>query len=173
MRNYNVEIRLANKDAVIYTHIYSSTPTPKIRYTQDMEEQARSGYREIEHTADWELEVWGPDMAALVEQAALGMYSLCGVRLKKDSRVTRQFFLFTFEPEFMLVWFLEELLWILEDDKVAFESFKMSVDGNVILADLVGAEVESLNKEIKAVTYHNLEIKRGVRGLEVRIVFDV
>jgi len=138
-----------------------------------MEEQARSGYREIEHTADWELEVWGPDMAALVEQAALGMYSLCGVRLKKDSRVTRQFFLFTIEPEFMLVWFLEELLWILEDDKVAFERFNMSVDGNVIQADLVGAEVESLTKEIKAVTYHNLEIKRGVRGLEVRIVFDV
>jgi SHS2 domain-containing protein len=30
-----------------------------------------------------------------------------------------------------------------------------------------------MGKEIKAVTYHNLKIQPGVRGLETRIVFDV
>ena len=28
-----------------------------------------AGFTEIEHTADWALEVWGPDLPALLEQA--------------------------------------------------------------------------------------------------------
>ena len=37
------------------------------------------GHREVEHTADLELEVWAPDMPALIEEAARGMYGLMGV----------------------------------------------------------------------------------------------
>ena len=39
------------------------------------------GYREIEHTADWELKVWAPDLRGLLEQAARGMYALSGIIL--------------------------------------------------------------------------------------------
>ncbi|MFC2053874.1 archease, partial [Chloroflexota bacterium] len=31
-----------------------------------------AGFREIEHTADWELEVWAPDILELLKQAAIG-----------------------------------------------------------------------------------------------------
>ena len=36
-----------------------------------------------------------------------------------------------------------------------------------------GGAVRSMEKEIKAVTFHNLEIRETGRGLEVEIVFDV
>jgi SHS2 domain-containing protein len=36
-----------------------------------------------------------------------------------------------------------------------------------------GAPIQTQSKEIKAVTYHNLEIRETSRGLEVSIVFDV
>jgi len=36
-----------------------------------------------------------------------------------------------------------------------------------------GAPVGSPGKDIKAVTYHNLAIRKTERGLEVNIVFDV
>lgn len=138
-----------------------------------MDDQPLPGYREIEHTADWELEVWAPDMPALMERAARGMYALTGVRLKGGSRDTRQFELTAIDPESMLVAFLDELLWILEDQSMAFDGFNLSVEGDVLHAELGGAQIETLSKEIKAVTYHNLDIRRGPRGFEVNIVFDV
>ena len=36
-----------------------------------------------------------------------------------------------------------------------------------------GAPLETVNKMIKAVTYHNLQIRQTARGYEVEIVFDV
>ncbi|RMF50007.1 MAG: archease, partial [Anaerolineae bacterium] len=49
-----------------------------------------AGYREIEHTADWALEIWAPDMAALLQQAARGMYALLGIHLAPDERVEKR-----------------------------------------------------------------------------------
>jgi SHS2 domain-containing protein len=36
-----------------------------------------------------------------------------------------------------------------------------------------GAALVSMSKAIKAVTYHNLQIRKTERGVEVEIVFDV
>jgi len=47
------------------------------------------GFREREHTADWELEVWAPDFPGLLEQSARGMYALSGLRLQTGSRQSR------------------------------------------------------------------------------------
>jgi len=41
------------------------------------------------------------------------------------------------------------------------------------LAEVAGAPIESIAKEIKAVTYHNLAVRETARGLETTIVFDV
>ena len=49
-----------------------------------------SGFREKEHTADWELDVWAPDLPALLEQAARGMYWLMGARLEEGARAAAQ-----------------------------------------------------------------------------------
>ena len=48
-----------------------------------------SGFREREHTADWELEVWAPDLPGLLVQAARGMYWLMGARLQEGVRLQR------------------------------------------------------------------------------------
>jgi SHS2 domain-containing protein len=38
---------------------------------------------------------------------------------------------------------------------------------------LYGAPILSMDKAIKAVTFHNLQIQKTRRGVEVEIVFDV
>jgi SHS2 domain-containing protein len=138
-----------------------------------MANDANAGFREIEHTADWELEVWAPDMPALLEQAARGMYALSGVQLKSESRVSRSFNLEMFDEESLLVDFLNELLWILEGESLAFDHFQLQIEEGNLKTVLQGAPVASLKKEIKAVTFHNLQINRRKNGLIVRIVFDV
>ena len=132
-----------------------------------------AGFREIAHTADWELEVWAPDLPGLFEHAARGMYSLMGVRLLPTPRQSRTLELDAFDGESLLVRFLEELLYIQGLDGLAFDAFQIDISEWKLLARLEGATLHSLGKEIKAVTYHRLKIRSDQGQLEVRIVFDV
>lgn len=136
-----------------------------------MEQQA--GFVEAAHTADWELHAWGPDLPALLEQAARGMYRLTGARLKDSPRETRRIEILFTEPESLLVDFLSELLYILETEWLAFDQFNLTIEDNSLHAELSGAPLDTIDKEIKAVTYHNLEVRESKRGLEANVVFDV
>jgi SHS2 domain-containing protein len=138
-----------------------------------MQKTSKTGFREREHTADWELEVWGPDLATLLEQAARGMYALTQTQLNPETRLTRAFELPYHDPESLLVDFLSELLYLGEDQGIGFDSFDIQLDGDELRAELEGAPIKSQAKEIKAVTYHNLRVRQTERGLEVNIVFDV
>lgn len=139
---------------------------------QDMDGKD-SGYREIEHTADWMLEVWAPDLPSLLEQAARGMYTLSGVRLEGGDHRNIAYELDFLDPESLLVRFLGELLYYGDQESLGFDGFQIRVEGNHMDALLSGLSIRSRDKEIKAVTYHNLKIKSTKRGLEARIVFDV
>lgn len=133
-----------------------------------------AGYHEIEHTADWELHVWAPDLSALFEQAARGMYALSGTRLQNEPRQMKYLELSAADIESLLVIFLEELLFLGEQDHLGFDAYDdVRLDENRIELRLEGAPILSQSKEIKAVTYHNLEIRESKRGYEVNIVFDV
>lgn len=132
-----------------------------------------AGFEEIEHTADWSLRVWGPDLANLLQQAAKGMLELSGIRLIAGKRQDREFIVEATDAEGLLVNFLGELLHILDQEGLAFDEYELIAAENVVRAKLKGAPVMARNKEIKAVTYHNLRIERKSAGLEAIIVFDV
>ena len=132
-----------------------------------------AGFREHEHTADWELEVWAPDLAGLLEQAALGMYTLAGVRLEPSAEQQHHLYLSAYDAEGLLVTFLQELLYLGETQRLGFDRFEIKLNNHDLEAWLGGSFIASLHKEIKAVTYHNLKIIKSESGLSVRIVFDV
>jgi len=132
-----------------------------------------AGYRELEHTADWELEVWAPDFTGLLEQAARGMYALSGARCGNAPLEARTFSLHSTDRVTLLVSFLAELLYFQERDGLVFHTFHLSLDVDKLQVELQGAQLAGLDKEIKAVTYHNLRLSLTERGLEARIVFDV
>jgi SHS2 domain-containing protein len=132
-----------------------------------------AGHREVEHTADWELEVWAPNMVGLLEQAARGMYELMAVEVSEESRCHRQLEIVAEDREQLVVSFLEELLFIAESEDLAFDGFLLGLQAGDLLARLEGGSILSRSKEIKAVTYHRLKIVETGRGLQSRIVFDV
>jgi len=133
----------------------------------------KQGHREVEHTADWGLEVWAPDLPALIEEAVRGMYELMGIEVSEESRCHRQVEIGADDREQLLVSFLEELLFIADSEDLAFDGYLLNVVDTNLLARLEGGFVVSREKEIKAVTYHYLEIEETKRGLETRIIFDV
>ncbi len=133
-----------------------------------------SGFREQAHMADWELEVWAPDLPGLLEQAARGMYAMAGVKIDVNSPQERPMAVQASDAESLLVRFLTELLWLEQSERLAFDRFSIRtwIDYH-LQAELYGALILSMDKEIKAVTYHNLKVETTPQGVRVNIVFDV
>ncbi len=131
------------------------------------------GFTEIAHTADWALRVWAPDLPVLFAQAAEGMYWLMETTLRPTPRAERVVDLDGADAEILLVGFLTELLYLGEADGLAFDRLDLSISETHLHVVASGAPIAAQKKEIKAVTYHNLAIKRQDARYEVTIVFDV
>ncbi len=144
----------------------------KIRYT-GIAMHKNIGYREIEHTADWELHVWAPDLTTLLEIAAQGMYELSNTELAVGSHEIREFMIPFVDRETLLVDFLAELLFLSEDEGIAFDDYQLRLNSGILKVKASGGPIRNQAKEIKAVTYHGLKIRETNLGLEVHIVFDV
>ena len=136
-----------------------------------------SGFLELPHTADWAVRVWAADLPALFAAAAKGMNALSGVRLADGPRVPRRFEAQSPDAESLLVAFLTELVYAAEQENLAFDRFDLETEQHVglysIHAKMEGGPMEAIEKPIKAVTFHNLQIVSVEDGLEVEIVFDV
>lgn len=133
----------------------------------------KEGYEEREHTADWSLHVWAPDLAGLLEQAARGMADLSGIKAKTGERVNRNIKVDFTDAEGLMVNFLTELLHFVDEEGLVFDTFNLTISEHVLQAALEGLPIAERKKEIKAVTYHNLKIEKSSNGLDAEIVFDV
>lgn len=138
-----------------------------------MKKLTNSGFQEVEHTADWALEVWAPDLDDLFSQAALGMYRLMQATVENQPVVSQELALSAADEESLLVLFLSELLYISESQGIAFERIAVQCKGLSLRAQLDGRPIASQIRSIKAVTYHDLAIVRTDGAVRVKIVFDV
>jgi len=131
------------------------------------------GFEEKAHTADWALRVWAKSLPALFAESARGMYALSGANQAEGPKVKHTFEVEAPDAESLLVAFLSELVYAVEQEHLIFDEFDIQVKGIKLKVEMSGAPILSLAKAIKAVTYHNLQIQQTARGYEVEIVFDV
>ncbi len=138
-----------------------------------------SGFEEIPHTADWAVRVWAPDLPGFFIEAARGMNTLSGAKPAGGPKIQRVLILEGADPESLLVAFLSELVYALEQDRIVFLEFKISLGSRApaenlrLRAEMSGRRLSSVAKAIKAVTYHNLQILCTEKGCTGEIVFDV
>jgi SHS2 domain-containing protein len=131
------------------------------------------GFEEIPHTADWSIRVWADNLEGLLAESARGMSWLTGAKLAEGPREKRSFKAKGPDGESLLVAFLSELVYYAEQENLGFDDFDIQIKDGRLKVEMGGAPLKSLNKAIKAVTWHHLKIKETTRGLEVEIVFDV
>lgn len=135
-----------------------------------------SGFEEVSHTADLEIKVWGKDMPQIFMSAAAGMFHLSGIEDQEEgfSAVKQNISLDAMDYEGLLILFLEELLYRLTEDYMMYEIEKISITEEFSLkAQIKGCQIRSYQRDIKAVTYHNLNIRPTPEGYEANIVFDI
>jgi SHS2 domain-containing protein len=131
------------------------------------------GFEEISHTADWSAHVWAQDRPSLFAECARAMNALSGTLIGSGPRTHQTFEAEAPDLESLLVAFLSELVYYQEQENLAFDRFEVQVESERLKVEMEGGQIASVDKAIKAVTYHNLRVRETDRGWETSIVFDV
>ena len=138
----------------------------------------QSGYESIDHTADLCIRVWARDVRELFETAANAMAELMLDTCSVGRTRSREVSVSGSDKEDLLVAWLEEILYAFEAEGLAVNSAQVKQVGEqsatgLLLGEDFDSEKHRPRNIIKAVTYHNLEVKGTDDGCEVTIVFDV
>ncbi len=131
-------------------------------------------FREIEHTADWEIEVYGRNYESLFANAARAMFMLIQAPFHKKTETSRKVEVSSWDRESLLVKWLGELLYLqeVEEEMFTFFCFDTMTDSR-LSASVQGVRGRSPMAHIKAVTYHDIAIEhRESGGYLARILFD-
>lgn len=136
----------------------------------------QSGYRELPHTADVALEVWGRDLPDLFAQAGRGLSDLLA-HLPPDARPEHLHDIRLSAPdnETLLIDWLNELLTFFDEHGEAYVTFDVAMPHPGELTARVGATPRYTPRHaIKAATFHNLAIRQEQDGgYRTVVVFDV
>lgn len=139
-------------------------------------------YEIIEHTADIGLQVFGETKEKLFQNAARGMFFIITGSCSLGKQGKKKYWNLKCEGsnlDELLVEWLSELLYIHSTDFVFLNDFIIgSLTNNNIKAKSSGIKINEspfqIEKEIKAVTYHNLQITKNEKGYwEATVVFDI
>ena len=132
-------------------------------------------FEEIPHTADWSFRAFGKDVRELFENAAFALFALEGARSQENAiENARTVQVGGIDHESLLVNWLTELLWLQESKRDIYWRFEIgSLSQTELRAQVFGAPYATLDKIIKAVTYHNLKIEQTNEGWQVVVVVDV
>lgn len=136
-----------------------------------------TGFEVLEHTADYAVRARGRNLAELIAAAGRGMISLMVDTGGLAAGGTRSLQVESEDTAGLVHKALRELLYLYEDGEVPVE-VRVQARENPPRAWLTVGTVrleqarERLLGEIKAVTYHNLEIRREGGLLVTEVVFD-
>lgn len=135
----------------------------------------------LEHTADIGIAAYGKTKREVFINAARGMFEIIAGRTKNlKENFYDKIKLEADNLEGLLFAWLNELLYISETKLVILNKFEIKdLSNNKIGAEVKGTKINRFNckikKEIKAVTYYRLEIKKDEEsGLwRAQVIFDI
>lgn len=131
-------------------------------------------FRELDHTADLAMEVWGDDFASLLAHAAEAAFMLQGLPDASGERVLHEITLHAPDRETLLVDWLNELLFLSETLGEAYTAFDVRLVGDRALsATVTGHKGHPTKRRIKAATFYDLRVACEPGRCVARIVFDV
>jgi SHS2 domain-containing protein len=131
-------------------------------------------FKEIDHTADRAFRVSAPSREALFAEAAEALYCIGGLETEPASEKTRKIRLRADDPEGLLILWLNELVFLLDRDRLALREIRIDrLTDTELQASGHPADVRSVGKYIKAATYSGLRITEQDGVWQVTVVLDV
>jgi len=132
-------------------------------------------YEILEHKADLKMRAFGKTKKELFWNMFLGMTSELRPKIKNKKSKIKKIKVKSLNLETLLVDFLSEVLYLIQVNKEIYNSikFKKFIDTE-LEGELTGQKVERFGEDIKAVTYHNLEMKKNKDdSWQATVLFDI
>lgn len=135
-------------------------------------------YEILEHPADLKIKAWGQDLPEVFINLAKGLASQQISDLKQDTshRSWEEIKVESPDLESLLVDWLNEILYQGEINQKVYLDFQVlefSQQPYKVRTKIRGRPVQTKNIEIKAATYHDLEIKKVDDHWQAVVVFDI
>ncbi len=136
----------------------------------------RGSFEVLEHTADIGLRLTGPDLAAILEQATVGLATIVGVWRPGDGE-PRALSVHSEDPGALLVDWLDQVLYLHDAEGLALTGVEVAealpdrAHGTVHVAPLGDGDIEGI--QVKAITYHRLIVERTEHGWRAEVYLDV
>jgi SHS2 domain-containing protein len=134
-------------------------------------------FAEVDHSGDVGIEAWGDDEVEALENATLGLFSLM-VYPGVSAAVERALEVQADNDEDMVVDWLSEVIATASTNAEVYSEVRIERAGphsvrGVIRGERIDSGRHQLRLEVKAATYHGLEVDRSGDGCRVRVVFDL
>ena len=138
-------------------------------------------WRPFEHTADVGLEVEAGTLGELFAEAGAGLCDTVTDRSRVEPRMRRETSLAAPAPDLLLVEWLEELLFRLDAHRELWSEHAVTVSegpsGWSLAATSRGEAFDParhpVKVQVKAVTYHALEVARTANGWRAIVLLDI
>jgi len=138
-------------------------------------------YEFLKHTADVAVRLFGRSLKDLFESAAWAMFAVLLEKTKNRpgaALTEKEISVCGEAPEDLLKAWLDELLFCYAVDHLVLVRIKsIDVGGKemkaLVLFDVFDREYYTVKDEIKAVTYHELEVKKLRNRWQAQVIFDV
>jgi len=132
------------------------------------------GFKEIDHQADLAFEVWGKDEIELLESIISLLEKLFGIKKLENVIVKYETFHYeTFEDLIFEVG--NELIYLFTKHNLFPKDLNLNINRKKLeigFSKVISKNEEELS-ELKALTYHKLELDRSERLLRTYLIFDV
>ncbi|MDQ7041151.1 MAG: archease [Rhodothermus sp.] len=135
-------------------------------------------FRELDHTADTGIEVWAESLPELFERAAWGLFAILTDPEAVVPRKAVPFVLEASDVQALLVRWLSELNFYHITRRWVFSRFSIQqLTEQQLQAQAWGEPIEPsrhpIYTEVKAITYHGLQLKHQDGQWYARIIFDL
>jgi len=135
-------------------------------------------YRIFDHTADLGVEVTAATRGELYAEAAAALFDLMVGAATVRASASRELSVAGADAADLLVNFLRELLAVYYGDGFLLKACRVSgIDSRSLRAQLKGERFDPsrhrIEREIKAVTYHQAWVGQAGEGWKARVVLDV
>ncbi len=132
----------------------------------------------LDHTADIGLIIYGEDLKTLFENAGEAFFHLITDLKKVRRRVEKRIEIKGEDLERLMVDWLSELLYLHDVENLLFKGFKVESVGEGGLKAKVKGEpfqegVHVIKTGVKAVTYHQIQVRKEDGNWRAQIIFDL
>jgi SHS2 domain-containing protein len=133
-------------------------------------------YEILDHSADLKMRVFGNDLSEVFVNMALAVAKQQAPAQVSAKGAAEEIIIESSDLASLLVDWLSEILYCGEINKKVYTDFEItefSENPPKIKAKIKGMPVGEKNIDIKAVTYHDLEIKKVNDHWEAVVIFDI